>query len=247
MNGQMVNWYEIMPKKFLNTSHNPNIDYHGIKIPSRHLIVGGSGTGKTTVLLSMVKAFSDKTKNKKGVGTFKNVWVFCKSDDEPIYRYMKSLSPQIHIYEGLSQLDLKKFDNKYEQNLVVFDDLVLEKNQKAIEQLYIRGRKLGGGVTTVYLTQSFFLTPKVIRNNCSYMWILKLAGQREVSIIMREFALGVDKDTLLSIYDYATRQKLMPLMVDLEAPASQRFRRGIFEPISIQDFIRNAYSGKIVE
>ena len=56
---------------------------------------------------------------------------------------------------------------------------------------------------------------------------------------MREFALGVDKDTLLRIYDYATKQKLIPLMVDLEAPAEQRFRKGIFELIDIKDFIQN--------
>ena len=237
--GQMINWYEVMPKRFLNKSNNPNFDYHGLKIPSRHLLVGGSGTGKTSLLLNIIKAFSDKSKNKKGIGTFKNVYVFCKSDDEPIYNYMKSLSPQIHIYEGLSKLDLKKFQEKGEQNLVVFDDLVLEKDQKTIEQLYIRGRKLGGGVTVFYLTQSFFLTPKVIRNNCNYMWILKLAGQREVNIIMREFALGINKETLMRIYDYATKEKLMPLMVDLEAPAEQRFRKGIFEPITIDDFVSN--------
>ena len=136
-------------------------------------------------------------------------------------------------------MDLKKFQEKGEQNLVVFDDLVLEKDQKTIEQLYIRGRKLGGGVTVFYLTQSFFLTPKVIRNNCNYMWILKLAGQREVNIIMREFALGINKETLMRIYDYATKEKLMPLMVDLEAPAEQRFRKGIFEPITIDDFVSN--------
>jgi len=233
----MVNWYEIMPKKFLNKSHNPNFDYHGLKIPSRHLLIGGSGTGKTSLLLNIIKAFSDKSKNKKGLGTFKGVYIFCKSDDEALYHYMKSLSPQIHIYEGLSQLDLEVFKVKGEQNLVVFDDLVLEKDQKAIEQLYIRGRKLGAGVSVFYLTQSFFLTPKVIRNNCNYMWILKLAGQREVNIIMREFSLGVDKDTLMRIYDYATNQKLIPLMVDLESPAQNRFRRGIFEPIYIPDFV----------
>ena len=83
--GQMINWYEVMPKRFLNKSNNPNFDYHGLKIPSRHLLVGGSGTGKTSLLLNIIKAFSDKSKNKKGIGTFKNVYVFCKSDDEPIY------------------------------------------------------------------------------------------------------------------------------------------------------------------
>ena len=237
MNGILINWYEIMPKKFLNKSDNPNYWYHGLSTPSRHLLVGGSGTGKTQLLLNLIKVFSDKSKNRKGVGTFKNVWIFCKNDDEPIYNYMKSLSPAIRIHEGLSKLDIKALDVKGEQNLVVFDDLCLEKDQKAIEDLYIRGRKLGAGCSVMYLTQSFFLTPKVIRNNCNYMWILKLSGQREVNIILREFSLNVSKETLLKIYDYATKEPMYPLMVDLNANAEHRFRKGIFETIEIGDFL----------
>ena len=69
------------------------------------------------------------------------------------------------------------------------------------------------------------------------MWILKLSGLREINMILREFSLNVDKETLLRIYDYATKNKFYPLMCDLDAQAENRFRKGIFETIHIPDFM----------
>ena len=39
------------------------------------------------------------------------------------------------------------------QHLVIFDDMVLEKKQKAMSEMYIRGRKRG--ISVCYLSQSF--------------------------------------------------------------------------------------------
>ena len=65
--------------------------------------------------------------------------------------------------------DLDKFDKK-ENHLVIWDDLVLEKNLKPVEEYYIRARKLNCSV--IFLSQSYFQIPKIIRSNCSDMAIL---------------------------------------------------------------------------
>jgi hypothetical protein len=73
-------------------------------------------------------------------------------------------SDQIQIKEGMENIPpLDKMD-KDVSHLVCFDDLVLAKNQSAIENYYIRARKLNCSV--VYLSQSYFRIPKIIRNNC---------------------------------------------------------------------------------
>jgi hypothetical protein len=100
-----------------------------------------------------------------------------------------------------------------------------------VEQYYIRARKLN--VSVVFISQSYFKIPKVIRNNCSYMVLLKLSGQREVNIILSEFGLGVTKEELVRIYEYATSQKLQPLLIDMEADSKDRFRKGFKEIIDI--------------
>ena len=78
-----------------------------------------------------------------------------------------------------------------------------------------------------------FKIPKIIRNNCSYMILLKLSGQREVNIILSEFGLGVTKEQLIELYEYATAEKFSPLIIDLEADKEQRFRKGLKEIISV--------------
>ena len=117
--------------------------------------------------------------------------------------------------------------------LIVWDDLVLSKNLAMVEQYYIRARKLN--VSCIFISQSFFRIPKIIRNNCNYMVILKLSGQREVNIILSEFGLGVTKEQLLKIYDYATKEKFSPLVIDLEAPPEERFRKGMNEIVEIPE------------
>ena len=70
-NKDIINWYDVIDKKYLTTSVNPNYDDykeftgHKIKFPSKMLLVGNSGAGKTQLLASIIKLFSDKTRNKK--------------------------------------------------------------------------------------------------------------------------------------------------------------------------------------
>ena len=106
-----------------------------------------------------------------------------------MYCWLKTLSDQIVIKEGINNTPpLDKFDKDF-NHLVVWDDLVLSKNLSMVEQYYIRARKLN--VSCNFISQSFFRIPKIIRNNCNYMIILKLSGQREVNLILSEFGLGV--------------------------------------------------------
>jgi hypothetical protein len=94
-------------------------------------------------------------------------------------------------------------------------------------------------VSVIFLSQSYFRIPKIIRNNCSYMVLLKLSGQREINVILSEFGLGVSKDELVKIYEYATAQKMDPLLIDLEAPPSERFRKGIDNIIDYRRLIED--------
>ena len=63
------------------------------------------------------------------------------------------------------------------------------------------------------------------------MVLLKLSGKREINLILSEFGLGVTKEELLTIYEYATSEKFTPLIIDTEANKEERFRRGLDEII----------------
>jgi ABC-type dipeptide/oligopeptide/nickel transport system ATPase component len=229
--GKVINFYEKIPKHFIDKVENLNFNIHKLKIPMRVCVVAPSGSGKTNFLVNLIEMFS------RGEGTFQTIHIITRNKDEPLYRWIQTLSDAIIVKEGLSSTpQLDKFDREY-NHLVVFDDLVLSKDLTKVQEYYIRARKMN--VSVIFLSQSFFRIPKIIRNNCNYMVLLKLSGNREVNIILSEFGLGVTKEELIKIYEYATAEKMSPLVIDLEAPPSERFRKGIIEIIDWHKLIEN--------
>ena len=55
MTGKMINWYEKMPKSFLDTPNNPNFALHQLKIPFRMCVVAPSGILFLTLYIYLAK------------------------------------------------------------------------------------------------------------------------------------------------------------------------------------------------
>jgi len=211
----MVDYYKVMPRKFILQSHNPKFKDHKLNLPFRMLIIGGSGAGKTQTLMNLIRIMN---------GTFNNIHIITKNKDEPLYNYLESkLDTGLTITEGIdSAPDLDEFDKK-EQTLIVMDDLVLEKNQKQLEQYFIRARKLN--CSLVYLSQSYFAVPKMIRMNLNYVIIKRLNTLQDLFRMMREYSLGVSKDVLVDLYQHSIQNNKQDfLLVDLDSEPKDRFR-----------------------
>jgi len=228
MTGKIVNMYEKIPKHLLDKVDNPNFHLHNLKLPFRMCIVAPSGSGKTNFLVNLIHIFSCGDK-----GTFSTIHIITRNQDEPLYKWLNQKCDQIIIKEGLTNTPkLDDFD-KDTNHLVVWDDLVLSRDLTNVEQYYIRARKLN--VSVIFISQSYFKIPKIIRNNCSYMVLLKLSGNREVNLILSEFGLGITKDQLLDLYKYATQEKFSPLIIDMEEDVTKRFRKGLIDILSIKN------------
>lgn len=220
----MENYYQRKDmKKFLSSQDNPNLHLHNLdKLPFRMVVVAPSGSGKTNFIMNLLQKFSS------GKGTFNTITVITRNKDEPLYNYLEEKTKkQVKILEGIQNIPKLDSFNKDDQHIVIFDDLVLEKDQTKMNEFYIRGRKRG--ISMVYLSQSFFKIPKVIRTNCNYFVILKLSGKRDLNLIMSEFELGITKKDLLRMYEYATKEKFNVLLIDVEAPKEERFRKNFIE------------------
>ena len=209
--GTIKNMYEKIPAELLDKVDNPNKHLHQLKLPFRMCVVAPSGSGKTNFLVNLISMFS------AGKGTFATMTIITRNKDEPLYKWIEKKSDgQIVIKEGLSNTP------------------VLAKDLSMVENYYIRARKMNCSV--IFISQSFFKIPKIIRNNCSYMVLLKLSGNREVNMILSEFGLGITKDELLDLYKYATAEKFSPLVIDMEEDASKRFRKGLLEILDIHSY-----------
>lgn len=222
MAGKLQNFYTLT--KHLNKDyHNPNYKRHMMQLPFRLLICGGSGAGKTNTLMNLIKRMS---------GTFNTIVICCKSKEEPLYQYLEEKAgDSVQFYEGINNIPSVDQFADCGQTLVVFDDLVLDKNQGPIEQFFIRGRKVGDGISCAYLSQSYFKTPKTIRLQCNYMMLKKLSSTRDLNMILNDFALGVDKKALGKLYKAATADMLSFLMIDVNNE-DMKFRKGFVDVLS---------------
>lgn len=224
------NFYEVMDDKFKDIpTPNPNKNLHGFDIPFRLCCVAPSGSGKSNWITNLISLFS------RGRGTFANVYIICKDKEEPLYKFLASKSDQIQVLEGLHNLpNLDTFDKEI-ASLVIIDDMMLDKNQDKVCQYYIRCRKKS--VSIAYLAQSYFVIPKVVRSNCNYLVLLKLSGDRELGMILKENSLGVDKKQMLSMYKYATDTKFSPFIIDIESTDDyKKYRKGFLEYLNPNDF-----------
>ena len=210
-------------QKYLSSVDNPNLKLHGLdKLPFRLVCCAPSGSGKTNMILNLVEKFS------KGKGTFNSITIITRNKSEPLYEFLEDKSnKKVKIEEGLDSLPALDTFDKDLQHLVIFDDMVLEKNQKAMSEIYIRGRKRG--ISVCYLSQSFYKIPKTIRSNCNYFVLLKLSGKRDLNLILSEFELGVTKDQMMEMYENATKEKFSFLLIDVEAPKERKFRKNFLE------------------
>lgn len=225
----VTNIYKKIPKSLLPEYHNPNFENHKLKIPFRMTIVGSSGAGKTNVAIEILKRMND---------TFGKVTVITKNADEPIYNFLKMKIPpdQLEVLEGIENIpDLTDYDTDL-QHLVIFDDLVLEKKQDKICEYFIRGRKIAKGLSMMYLTQSYYKTPKTIRLNSNYLILKKLASKRDLNLILSEVNIGVKKDELFRIYKYCVDDNFCNFMlIDCDAPPESKFRKNFHEILEFED------------
>ena len=132
----------------------------------RMLICGPSNSGKTNTLLNMLYRLL----------VYDKIYLCAKNLHQDKYQYMiddfkKRVNPVTgyNVIEGVNDvipLDMLPIDN---QKIVIFDDMVCEKNQDDIIDCFIRGRLRNCSV--IYLSQSYFKTPKNIRDNCTHLCI----------------------------------------------------------------------------
>jgi len=66
---------------------------------------------------------------------------------------------------------------------------------------------------------------------------MKLSGNRETMLVMREYGCGLSKKQLVAMYEYATKGFGCPLLIDLESAFEKRYRKGLLEFLNPDDFL----------
>ena len=160
--------------------HNKNwsyIPYHLYRI----LIIGGSESGKTNVLLNLMEKQPDIDK----------IYFYVKDPYEAKYQYLIhkregvgvdhfnypkgfiEYSNDMHdVYTNIDEYNPDK-ENKI---FIVFDEIIADmihnkKLDSTVTELFIRGRKLNISIASI--TQSYFKAPKDVRLNTTHFFYQK--------------------------------------------------------------------------
>lgn len=230
---EVVNVYEVMPDSFKPQYHNPYYDEHLISHPCRIIIVGNSGSGKSTIGLNIISKMRD---------TFDYIILVCQNAQEPLYQYLKSKikEEQLTICEGIHEMPSMDSLDEDCQYLFIFDDLCNEskKDHKHIMELFIRGRKLANGVSMCYLTQSYFAVPKLIRLNSTNVILKKLSSMRDLNLILSDFRLDITKEQLQKMYKTCTERFEDFFQIDVSTnDDTKRFRKNFTQCLVPADFL----------
>ena len=178
----------------------------------RMLICGNSGSGKTNLLYHMLMApllYCDK------------IYLYAKNLEQEKYQNLMQEMNEASVETGYNVMEVSNdkiipvthlpYENN--QKIIIFDDYVCEKNQRDIVDYLIQGRHKNCSV--IYLSQSFYKTPKDIRLNCSHYCIFDVPT-RERNMLSSE--LGVEKEQ----FKKATKKQYDFIYVDKQRKKVKR-------------------------
>ena len=114
--------------------------------------------------------------------------------------------------------------------LIVFDDMIAgimssTKFQAIIKELFIRCRKLN--ISIVFITQSYFRTPKDARLNSMHYVIMKIQSRKELQNIAQENSGEIDFKDFLRTYKVYTSELYSCMIIYTTVPSDNpmRFRK----------------------
>lgn len=186
-----------------------NVNKKSLLHPCRAILMGPSGCGKSTALCNLVT-------NPLTKMTYDRIYLYAKQLDEELYEWLikkfekieaklsKQTKTQVKIlFTGSSINDIVPVDemDKSLQNLVIFDDMVVESeaNQHVILDYFIRGRKMN--CSMIYLAQSFYSIPKDIRGNINYLILFNVSNRQDLNRIFKDSIRGIEWDDFVRKYN----------------------------------------------
>ena len=204
----------------------------------RMLIIGPSGSDKTKTLLHLIQILNKTTPIDK-------IYLYAKDLSEPEYGFLINDGKNAGIKHFNNPTTFIEYSNdmndvftniddynkqKNRKVLIIFDDIIADiissKNFKAIiKELFIRCRKLN--ISFVFITHSYFRSPKDASLNGTHYVIMKIKSKKELQDIAQENSGDIDFKDLLKVYKDYTSEPCSCMIIDTTVPSghAMRFRK----------------------
>ena len=141
---------------------NKQIKHHYLLPDCHYMIVGSTGSGKTNLLLNMVLKWMN----------YDLCCVYTVNPEQDKYRFLKEQGIEVLSPEDLPPVE----ELDPQQKVIVFDNIKLDNMKKLMEYFSLSRNR---NCNCIYLTQSYFNTPKYIRRNTNcFVFFWELRQQR---------------------------------------------------------------------
>ena len=204
----------------------------------RILIIGGSGSGKTNVVLNLIENQPDidkiylhdkdpyKAKYQYLINKRESVGIDHFNDPKALIEYLNDMQD---VYKNIDKYNPDK-ENKI---LMVFDDMIADminnkKLNSVVTELFIRGRKLN--ISLVFITQWYLKVPKDVRLNTSDFFIAKIPNKTELQQIAINHSSDINAKDFTNICRKCTAEPYSFLVNDTTLASNNplRFRKNLF-------------------
>lgn len=212
-------------------------------VPIRGALVGGSGSGKTRALVSLIL--------HQYRGCFERLFIWSPSVDIdatwlPVKKYVSDVlkvdTDKEHCFYSewdpvalekviAEQYKLVEYQKKAKHKrifsiLVVIDDFadrpdLMHNNANVLSRLFFRGRHLG--ISTLVSTQKYKSIGSAIRANLQFLMTWRLRNRAELEALLEDFSAVASRDNLLAAYREATDKPYGFWMIILTNHPDQMF------------------------
>ena len=123
------------------------------------------------------------------------------------------------VYENIDD----KNSSRKTKILILFDDMIADitankKFEAVVKELFIRCRKLN--ISLVFIKQSYFSVPKIVRLNSAHYLIMKINNRRELQNIAINHSADIDYKDFVKIYRECAKETYSFLTIDTTLPPS---------------------------
>jgi len=183
------------------------------RMPFRMVVAGGSGSGKTNLVVDLISRWLP----------WNILMVYAKHLDIPAYVALRQkiekreqkLKRPISVWSS-SLDDVIPLDELNPENahIALFDDMVLDKKaQDKIAHFFIRGRHKN--VSAIYVSQSWKQVPKMIRENCTHIILLRGNNADTLDDLYRDYGSGFkNKEDFLKFVRAGTQKPFGFVVID---------------------------------
>jgi Cdc6-like AAA superfamily ATPase len=223
-----------------NTSDLPYIPQKPLPVKSFLLyIVGSPGSGKTSLMMTLLTSHPTKKNKDKNLYYFKffdNIFVISGSLQTLPNSFLKLLPEEkkLNKYSDNEMIDiiesLQEGDN--DNNLLVLDDVIKDLNRsKILSKIFLNRRHIThnsemegqGGLAVIVLSQKFTLLNLEYRNAVSHFILFKTSNASELKRIKEEIMYDLDDDEFNELTKLAWKDKFSFIFVDLNKPKNEKY------------------------